>query len=320
MKKALTVSYTGMWAFIESALGNILHAAKIPFRGMFMTAFSCFCIEHIAKNNKGFSHNIHSLGSVLLIKAIASPHSPIGAYIAVSFQGIVGLWIYNSTFSPFRLYLFNCIAQVETALQRIIGIAFTFGFIPYVVLQTHQKNELISWFQSYNVAHYTYILSLLYIALHLCAGIVFPFMISTYGALSPEQMQPFIESYTEISEQNNTNSKKKSLQVLLIRGCILSVIYISTYTLLSENIPSFLYSLIISIVSIAFLLLVIYPMFAIIIDRYIRKNIHKEYKIIDIMDEVQGLKQLFIVYTKNNRSQNFIIKSIHFIRMLISLK
>jgi hypothetical protein len=145
-------------------------------------------------------------------------------------------------------------------------------------------------------------------------------MISTYGALSPEQMQPFIESYTEISEQNNTNSKKKSLQVLLIRGCILSVIYISTYTLLSENIPSFLYSLIISIVSIAFLLLVIYPMFAIIIDRYIRKNIQKEYKIIDIMDEVQGLKQLFIVYTKNNRSQNFIIKSIHFIRMLISLK
>lgn len=319
MKKVLTVSYTGMWAFIESAFGGILHAAKIPFRGMFMTAFSCFCIEHIAKNNKGFSHNIHSLGSVLLIKAIASPHSPIGAYIAVSFQGIMGFWLYNSLFSPFRLYLFHCIAQVETALQRIIGIAFTFGFIPYLVLQTHQKNELISWFQSYNVAHYTYILSLLYIALHLCAGIVFPYMISTYGALSPEEMQSFIESYTEISEQNNTNSKKKSVQVLLMRGCILSIVFISTYTLLSERIPSFLYSLIISIVSIAFLLLIIYPMFTILFDRYIRRRIHTDYKIIDIMDEVQGLKQLFKVYTQNNRSQNIITKSIHFIRMLISL-
>ena len=319
MKKVLTVSYTGLWAFIESAFGSILHAAKIPFRGMFMTAFSCFCIEHIAKNNKGFSHNIHSLGSVLLIKAIASPHSPIGAYIAVSFQGIVGLWIYNSIFSTFRLYLFNCIAQVETALQRIIGIAFTFGFIPYLVLQTHQKNELISWFQSYNVAHYTYILSLLYIALHACAGIVFPYMISTYGALSPEEMQPFIEISAEISEQNNTNSKKRSVQVLLMRGCILSIVYISTYTLLSERIPSFLYSLIISIVSIAFLLLIIYPMFTILFDRYMRRKIHKDYKIIDIMDEVQSLKQLFKVYTQNNRSQNIITKSIHFIRMLISL-
>lgn len=319
MKKVLTVSYTGMWAFIESAFGSILHAAKIPFRGMFMTAFSCFCIEHIAKNNKGFSHNIHSLGSVLLIKAIASPHSPIGAYIAVSFQGIVGLWICNSIFSKFRLYLFNCIAQVETALQRIIGIAFTFGFIPYLVLQTHQKNELISWFQSYNVAHYTYILSLLYIALHACAGIVFPYMISTYGALSPEEMQPFIEISAEISEQNNTNSKKRSVQLLLMRGCILSIVFISTYTLLSERIPSFLYSLIISIVSIAFLLLIIYPMFTILFDRYMRRKIHKDYKIIDIMDEVQSLKQLFKVYTQNNRSQNIITKSIHFIRMLISL-
>ena len=203
--------------------------------------------------------------------------------------------------------------------HRIIGIAFTFGFIPYLVLQTHQKNELISWFQSYNVAHYTYILSLLYIALHACAGIVFPYMISTYGALSPEEMQSFIESYTEISEQNNTNSKKRSVQVLLMRGCILSIVYISTYTLLSERIPSFLYSLIISIVSIAFLLLIIYPMFTILFDRYIRRKIHKDYKIIDIMDEVQGLKQLFKIYTQNNRSQNIITKSIHFIRMLISL-
>ena len=231
----------------------------------------------------------------------------------------MGLWIYNSIFSTFRLYLFNCIAQVETALQRIIGIAFTFGFIPYLVLQTHQKNELISWFQSYNVAHYTYILSLLYIALHACAGIVFPYMISTYGALSPEEMQPFIEISAEISEQNNTNSKKRSVQVLLMRGCILSIVYISTYTLLSERIPSFLYSLIISIVSIAFLLLIIYPMFTILFDRYMRRKIHKDYKIIDIMDEVQGLKQLFKVYTQNNRSQNIITKSIHFIRMLISL-
>ena len=48
-------------------------------------------------------------------------------------------------------------------------------------------------------------------------------------------------------------------------------------------------------------------------------KIHKDYKIIDIMDEVQDLKQLFKVYTQNNRSQNIITKSIHFIRMLISL-
>jgi hypothetical protein len=144
-------------------------------------------------------------------------------------------------------------------------------------------------------------------------------MISTYGALSPEEMQSFIESYTEIYEQNNTNSKKRSVQVLLMRGCILSIVFISTYTLLSERIPSFLYSLIISIVSIAFLLLIIYPMFTILFDRYIRRRIHKDYKIIDIMDEVQGLKQLFKVYTQNNRSQNIITKSIHFIRMLISL-
>ena len=60
-------------------------------------------------------------------------------------------------------------------------------------------------------------------------------------------------------------------------------------------------------------------MFTILFDRYIRMKIHKDYKIIDIMDEVQSLKQLFKVYTQNNRSQNIITKSIHFIRMLISL-
>lgn len=319
MEKVLTASYTGIWAFIESAFGSILHAAKIPFRGLFLTAFSCFCIEHIAKNKKGFKNNIHSLGSVLMVKAIASPFTPIGAYIAVCFQGIIGLWIFNTSFSSYRIYFFNCIAQVETALQRILGIAFTFGFIPYLVLQNHQKNELISWFQSYNVAYYTYVLSLIYIALHLFAGLLFPYIIARYGALSSDELQEFIAISSEIPIKKYTHSDKKTKRGILIWGCILSVIYLSMYTLFSDRIPPFLYSLIVSIVSISFLLLVIYPMLTLIINRFMRNNIDKENKITYVLEEVQDLKHIFIVYTKNNRTQNIITKSIHFIRMLISI-
>lgn len=319
MEKVLTASYTGIWAFVESAFGSILHAAKIPFRGLFMTAFSCFCIEHIAKNNKGFKNNIHSLGSVLLVKAIASPFTPIGAYIAVCFQGIIGLWIFNTSFSTYRIYFFNCIAQVETALQRILGIAFTFGFIPYLFLQPHQKNELISWFQSYNVAYYTYVLSSIYIALHLFAGLLFPYIIARYGALSSDELEEYIAITSEIPIKKYTNTDKKRKRGILIWGCILSMIYLTTYSLLSDRIPPFLYSLIISIVSISFLLLVIYPMLTLIINRVMRKNIHKENKLTNVMEEVQVLKQMFIVYIKNNRTQNIITKSIHFIRFLISL-
>lgn len=320
MEKGLTASYTGIWAFIESAFGSILHAAKIPFRGLFMTAFSCFCIEHIAKNNKGFKNTIHSLGSVLFVKAIASPFTPIGAYIAVCFQGIIGFWIFNTSISKNRIYLFNCISQVETALQRILGIAFTFGFIPYLVLQNHQKNELITWFQSYNVAYYTYILTLIYISLHLFAGLLFPYIISRYGSLSSDELQEIFAITSDIPMNKNTNTDKKTKRGILKWGCILSMIYLSVYTLFSERIPPFLYTLILSFISISLLLLVIYPMLNLIINRFMRKNIDKENKISYVLEEVQVLKQMFIIYLKNNRTQNIISKSIRFIRMLISLK
>jgi len=46
---------TALWAFSESAFGGILHAFKIPFRGLFIASAAVLFISLIAlfsKNNK----------------------------------------------------------------------------------------------------------------------------------------------------------------------------------------------------------------------------------------------------------------------------
>ena len=120
---------TALWALNESGLGGILHAAKFPFTGIFVGGFAVILISLIARySNYSFKAILKATAMVLMIKAAVSPHSPFPAYIAVSFQGLLGAFIFSTT-KNFKAapILFGGLALLESAIQKILLTVLFFG-------------------------------------------------------------------------------------------------------------------------------------------------------------------------------------------------
>jgi hypothetical protein len=120
---------TALWALNESGLGGILHAAKFPFTGIFVGGFAVILISLIARySNYSFKAILKATAMVLMIKAAVSPHSPFPAYIAVSFQGLLGAFIFSNT-KNFKAapIIFGGLALLESAIQKILLTVLFFG-------------------------------------------------------------------------------------------------------------------------------------------------------------------------------------------------
>lgn len=79
-----------IWGFSEAALGGILHALKIPLTGMFVGGAAVVLITLLAHFSQKKSIILNATVTVIIIKAVISPHSPLAAYFAVTLQGLLG--------------------------------------------------------------------------------------------------------------------------------------------------------------------------------------------------------------------------------------
>lgn len=120
---------TALWALNESGLGGVLHAAKFPFTGILVGGFAVILIALIARySDYSFKAIIKATGIVLIIKAAASPHSPFPAYLAVSFQGVLGALLFALTRNfKFTSVVFGGLALLESAIQKILLTVLFFG-------------------------------------------------------------------------------------------------------------------------------------------------------------------------------------------------
>lgn len=120
---------TALWAFSESGLGGIMHALQIPFTGLVVGGLAVILISFIAQiSEHQYKEILKSLLIVLIIKAMVSPYTPFPAYIAVSFQAILGYIL----FSLFRInlvsiLLLSIITMLESALQQLLILTLFFG-------------------------------------------------------------------------------------------------------------------------------------------------------------------------------------------------
>lgn len=120
---------TAIWAFSESGLGGIFHALKVPFSGIALGGISVILITFLAANSSNkWKTIIQAMLLVLMLKAMISPHSPVMAYVAVCFQGILGAAIYHF-FGVSRLsaMTFGAIALFESAFQKVFMLTILFG-------------------------------------------------------------------------------------------------------------------------------------------------------------------------------------------------
>jgi hypothetical protein len=126
------------WAFVESFLGGILHALQVPLRGIVLAGAATACLTTIAAVTRGYPDKkpvrtfsadlLQATLAVMAVKLILSPQSPLTAYVAMLFQGVVAYLLFG-WLSSFRLaaILFSVLALVETALQKVLVLYLFFG-------------------------------------------------------------------------------------------------------------------------------------------------------------------------------------------------
>lgn len=127
--KSIIDKLTALWALNESGLGGFLHVFNSPFTGLIVGGISILLISLIAfyAENK-WKSLLKALVIVLIIKMAVSPYSPFGAYVAVSFQAIMGaVLLSNFSWKGFTLVALGIITFLESALQKLLILTIVYG-------------------------------------------------------------------------------------------------------------------------------------------------------------------------------------------------
>ncbi len=120
---------TALWALNEAGLGGLIHALRVPFTGVVVGSTAVVLIALIAffaeRKTKAI---LKATVIVLLIKAAASPHTPLPAYVAVTFQGLMGALLFG-LLPSIRLsaLLLGLLALWQGAVQKLLVMSLLYG-------------------------------------------------------------------------------------------------------------------------------------------------------------------------------------------------
>ena len=120
---------TALWALNEAGLGGLIHAMRVPFTGIVVGSTAVVLIALIAFFAERKARAILKATTiVLLIKAAASPHTPLPAYASVAFQGLAGAALFAALPSV-RLgaLLLGLLALWEGAVQKLLVMTILYG-------------------------------------------------------------------------------------------------------------------------------------------------------------------------------------------------
>ena len=120
---------TALWALNEAGLGGLIHALRVPFTGVVVGATAVVLIALIAYFAERKAKAIlKATVVVLLVKAAASPHTPLPAYVAVSFQGLAGALIFGLLPSVRAgALLLGLLALWQGAVQKLVVMSLLYG-------------------------------------------------------------------------------------------------------------------------------------------------------------------------------------------------
>jgi hypothetical protein len=165
-----------IWGFSEAALGGILHALKIPLTGMFVGGAAVIFITLLAHYSQKKAAILNATITVIVIKAIISPHSPLAAYFAVGLQGLLGYLFFSLIkIEKIAAVLLGFFALLFSALQKFIILTIIFGntlwnslddFVNYILLQLNID------FSGHSIS-FSIILICVYSIVHVAFGIYF---------------------------------------------------------------------------------------------------------------------------------------------------
>jgi len=227
------------WGFAESGLGGIFHAFKLPFTAFILCAISIAAMARIAVISKNpFRDILQALVLVLSIKFLGSPHSPVTAYVAVAFQGMVG-----SVFFSWRVNTFSCMVagflmMGESALQKPLVATLLFGESIWVALDDW-FNKITSFFGLATIKQLSYKIIAAYVLLYMLWGMGWGWLTARFLLQMKKREKAITRLYQilslrypqELQKKNSGNRFKILWLLVIIMAGILSYFQSNVYVL-----------------------------------------------------------------------------------------
>ena len=266
---------TALWALSESGLGGIMHALKIPFTGFIVGGFAVIIISLLAHfSNNNFKIILQSTLLVLLVKAGVSPQSPLAAYIAVVFQGIVGA-LFFSMISNYKIatILFGFIALIESAVQQLLLTTLLFGKSIWVAADLFVQDVLKDFHLSPDFS-FSYWVILFYLIAYSFWGIY----LGVYASKLPLKLQTKSVTVEEryralkINPSPILSSEKKKRKGLIIVFSML--LFVVSIFLAEGYISKAIYVVLRTIALLCFVFFILKPVFLLLL-----KNVNDKKKI-----------------------------------------
>lgn len=196
-----------LWAVAECGLGGIMHGLKIPFTGIFVGGIAAMCLYFIAVNSDDKKKAItEATIIVLLVKIVASPHSPWQAYVAVIFQALMAmLFLGQRPINRLKTFAFTIITQLESAIQKMAITVLVFG-TDFIEALDKSGKLLMHWLGIHYAGNLIWPVFIGYVILHFIVGI-------TLGLWLPnmeKQMNKLdLPAYTNIDTLTELKLKKR---------------------------------------------------------------------------------------------------------------
>lgn len=210
-----------LWAFAEGGLGGIMHLLHIPMTGFVVGGISVIINVFIAAYSKiNRRIMLSSLGLVLLCKFALSPHSPVGAYVAVGFQGILAVIIFSLTgIRKWSIMLYAILVMLENAIQKPFMAYLIFGdeLIQGILLTVNKFFKNIQ-----NTENFLTGMTILYFSIYGVWGMV----IGKWTSSFLHNIESFKLEMPMINTSNSTTiSRAKNHKKTLISILVFSVIF-----------------------------------------------------------------------------------------------
>ncbi|MBS4034579.1 MAG: hypothetical protein KGZ85_08950 [Ignavibacterium sp.] len=235
---------TKLWALSESMLGGVLHAVKMPFRGMIISSAAVILISMLANFSEKRGQIFRSTVLVVTIKAVVSPHSPLTAYLSVFMQGLLGeIFFLSRKFKMLSALFLGIIVSLLNGFQKVLVLTLIYGQSLWEVINDFFSYVAEEWFllPAGNSINFSFILISIYVGLHLLAGIAAGIMAYRIPLVvrnkidNPDTKQMELIEDMKIKTVSGNTKKKKWLKPSALIIMVLSIAIILLSYLYPES-------------------------------------------------------------------------------------
>lgn len=300
------IKLTGLWSLSETFFGGILHAIKIPFKGIYLSNAAVLIISFLAKYSSGNNSIIKSTIIVNIIKAAGSPHTPVQAYLSVFLQGILGSVFYrNKNINFIKIFIFSMSVAIITGFHKVIVLTILFGESLWISLNELFSHALKTLNINSSEINFSLWIIILYASIHIIFGIISAFIVNNLlGKISKENI-PSNLILNKTSDNLKSENKKRSKLKKFILITVSFLIILASYLIGIENDKNIYSVFIILLRAVSIILIWVYlvaPVIQKLILKYYAKNKQtEEYN--EIQNVIPELKKIISACWESSKTK-----------------